>query len=235
MSAPPPPDDPLAPLEARLGHVFRDRALLVAAVTHLSYTAEHPDAGPGNQRLEYLGDAVLQILIGEALFDLYPDAREGVLSQRRSLLVNGPFLARLAVELGLDRCLRLGSSEENTGGRRRPAALADAFEALVGALYRDAGYDTTRRLVLALYGPLPARLAAVEEAGNPKGRLQELIQPLHGNGAIRYEVVRTEGADHARDYEVAVFVQDIEYGRGRGSSKKLAEEAAARAALTRLG
>ena len=226
--------DPLAQLEARLGHVFRDRTLLAAAVTHLSYAAEHPEAGPGNQRLEFLGDAVLQILIGEALFELYPDEREGVLSQRRSLLVNGPFLAGLAVELGLDRCLRLGTSEENAGGRRRPAALADAFEALVGALYRDSGFDTTRRLVLACYGPLPARLAAIGDAGNPKGRLQELVQPLHGNGAIRYEVVRIEGADHARDYEVAVFVQDRECGRGRGSSKKLAEEAAARAALAQL-
>ena len=226
--------DALTQLEQRIGHAFRDRSLLVQAVTHLSYAAEHPQDGESNQRLEFLGDAVLQILIGEALFDLFPKEREGVLSKRRALLVNGTILAQLAREIYLDRCLRLGASEESTGGRTRVSSLGDAFEALIGALYRDSDIDRARRIVLELYGPLGARLATVEEAENPKGRLQELVQPLHGNNAVRYEVVHISGEDHARDYEVAVFIVDRELGRGRGPSKKVAEESAARAALTTL-
>lgn len=226
--------DLLAQLEERIGYTFRDRQLLLAALTHLSYAAEHPEAGESNQRLEFLGDAVLQILIGEALFDLFPQEREGVLSKRRALLVNGAFLAQLAREIALDRVLRLGVSEETTGGRHRVSSLGDAFEAMVGAIYRDSDLDCVRRVVLRLYGPLADRLAMVEDLENPKGRLQELIQPRHGNNAVRYEVLAATGDDHAREYEVAVYVLDRRRGTGRGTSKKLAEEAAARAALAEL-
>jgi ribonuclease III len=226
--------DPLVQLEQRIGHTFRNRDLLVSAVTHLSYVAEHPHAGESNQRLEFLGDAVLQILVAEALFDLFPLEREGVLSKRRAALVNGTILARLAREIELDRCLRLGASEESSGGRTRPSSLGDAFEALVGAIYRDSDIDRVRRVVFELYGPLSERLASVEDAENPKGRLQELVQPLHGNNAVRYDVIAAKGEDHAREYEVAVYVVDQLRGTGRGTSKKLAEEAAARAALTAL-
>jgi len=227
-------EDPLAQLEARIAHRFRDRALLERAVTHPSYLPEHPGASDSNQRLEFLGDAVLQLILTESLFDLYPGDREGNLSKRRAALANGVFLARLAREIGLDACLRLGASEESTGGRERPAALEDAFEALLGAVYLDSDIDTVRRLVHDLYGPLGDRLAAVEDVENPKGRLQELIQPVHGNSALRYEVIDMQGQDHARDYEVAVYVLDRQLGAGRGPSKKLAEEAAARAALRRM-
>jgi ribonuclease-3 len=225
--------DALAQLEERLGHRFRDRVLLERAVTHLSFLQEHPEAGESNQRLEFLGDAVLQILIAEALYDLFPD-REGLLSKRRALLVNGTFLAELAREIGLDDCLRLGASEETTGGRERASSLGDAFEAVIGAVYLDSDLDQARRAVRRIYGDLPARLEPMEHADNPKGRLQELVQPVHGNQALRYEVTRTEGEDHARSYEVAVFLLDRQVGTGRGSSKKLAEEAAAREALSRL-
>jgi ribonuclease-3 len=223
--------DALTALQERIGHTFRDRALLVTAVTHLSYVAEHPTSGESNQRLEFLGDAVLQILIGEALFDLYPHEREGALSKRRASLVNGTILAQLAREIELDRCLRLGASEESTGGRSRASSLGDAFEALVGAIYRDSDIDRVRRVVFELYGPLEQRLASVEDIENPKGRLQELVQPRHGNNAVRYEVLAAIGEDHAREYEVAVYIVDRLSGTGRGTSKKLAEEAAARAAL----
>lgn len=226
--------DPLTQLEQRIGHTFRNRALLVTAVTHLSYVAEHPGTGESNQRLEFLGDAVLQILIAEALFDLFPTEREGVLSKRRALLVNGTFLALLAREIQLDACLRLGASEESTGGRTRPSSLGDAFEALVGAVYRDSDIDRVRRVVMDLYGPLGDRLATVEDAENPKGRLQEFVQPKHGNQAVRYEVTAMFGEDHAREYEVAAYVLERVRGIGRGTSKKLAEEAAARAALAAL-
>ncbi len=226
--------DPLTQLEARIGHTFRDQSLLKQAVTHLSYLADHPSAGESNQRLEFLGDAVLQILIAEELFTLFPLEREGVLSKRRALLVNGAFLAQLAREIALDECLRLGASEESTGGRTRTSSLGDAMEALVGAIYLDSDIDKARRVIRDLYGPLSDRLATVEEAENPKGRLQELVQPRHGNHALRYEVVHIEGEDHAREYEVAVYVLDQLAGTGRGPSKKFAEEAAARAALAAL-
>ncbi len=226
--------DPLAQLEVRIDHVFRDRSLLERAVTHPSLLPDRPDVAESNQRLEFLGDAVLQLVLTEALFTLYPGDREGVLSKRRAALANGVFLAALAREIGLDAALRLGASEEATGGRTRAAALEDALEALVGALYLDTDLATARRVVLGLYGPLPDRLAGVEDVENPKGRLQELIQPLHGNNALRYEVVRIEGEDHAREYEVAVRLLDRTLGEGRGPSKKTAEEAAARAALVAM-
>ena len=224
---------PLDRLQARLAYTFRVPALLERAVTHPSWLQDHPGDAESNQRLEFLGDAVLQLLLTEALFQLFPDDREGLLSQRRASLTKGAFLASLAREIGLDACLRLGGSEEFGGGRTRASALEDAFEALVGALYLDSDLPAVRRVVLGLYGPLPGRLA-LETADNPKGRLQELVQPRHGNDALRYEVMRTEGADHAREFEVAVFLLSRLLGTGRGTSKKLAEEAAAHAALETL-
>ena len=225
--------DSLAPLQARLGYTFRDPALLRRALTHTSFLQGDPTA-ESNQRLEFLGDAVVQLVLTDALYRLFPTDREGLLSKRRAALANGPFLARLAREIELDACLRLGASEESTGGRARSAAIEDAFEALVGAVYVDSDFPTVSRVVLGLYGPLPDRLAKVENEENPKGRLQELVQPIHGNNALRYDVVRIDGEDHAREYAVSVFLHDRPLGSGRGSSKKLAEESAARAALTAL-
>jgi ribonuclease III len=222
--------DALDELQDRIGHRFSDRTLLEDAVTHLSYVQDHPRA-ESNQRLEFLGDAVLQILLAEELFHRFPGEREGFLSRRRALLVNGIILAQLALEIGLERCLRLGSSEESTGGRQRPSSLGDAFEAMVGAIYLDSDLTQARFIVLSIYGDLERRLAPLEEAENPKGRLQELVQPVHGNGALRYEVIRIEGQDHARDFEVAVYLGSRMLGVGRGPSKKVAEEAAAREAL----
>lgn len=226
-------NEALSQLQARIGYAFRDPTLLVCAVTHPSFLQENPTA-ESNQRLEFLGDAVLQLVLTEALFQLFPADREGLLSKRRAALANGTFLARLARESSLDACLRLGTSEESTGGRARAAASEDAFEALLGAIYLDSDLATARRILLSLYGPLPTRLATVEDVENPKGRLQELIQPLHGNHALRYEITAIAGVDHAREYEVAVFLHDRLLGTGRGTSKKLAEESAARIALKTL-
>lgn len=220
-------------LQQRLGYAFQHRALLERAVTHPSWLQDHPGDTESYQRLEFLGDAVLQLVLTEALFQLFPAEREGALSQRRASLTKGAFLALLARELGLEGCLRLGGSEESAGGRHRAAALEDAFEAVLGAIYLDSDLPTARRVILALYGPLPDRLAA-EVTDNPKGRLQELIQPRHGNDALRYEVTHVEGADHARAYQVAVYLHATQLGTGRGTSKKLAEEAAAHAALETL-
>ncbi|HZL44895.1 MAG TPA: ribonuclease III [Opitutaceae bacterium] len=221
-------------LQRCLGYTFREPALLLRALTHPSYLQDHPEARPGNQRLEFLGDSVLQLALSEALFQLFPEEREGPLSQRRSALAKGRFLSLLAGELTLDTALRLGQSEEQTGGRQRASILEDALEAVVGAIYLDSDFATARRAVLGWYGPLPDRLAALLGEDNPKGRLQELLQPVHGNRALRYETVHTEGAPHEREYEVNVYLNDTLLGAGRGNSKKLAEEAAARAALPAL-
>ncbi len=226
--------DALSTLETRIGHPFRQRALLERAITHPSYLQDHPDVAESNQRLEFLGDAVLQLVLTETLFGLFPQDREGLLSRRRATLANGAFLARLAREIGLDAVIRLSQSEESTGGRARAAALEDALEALVGAVYLDSDLATARTVVLGLYGPLSERLAGSEHFDNPKGRLQEIVQPVHGNNALRYEVTHILGEDHAREYEVAVHLLDRLLGTGRGSSKKNAEEAAARAALIAL-
>lgn len=221
----------LATLEARLGYVFQDPSLLERALLHLSYVAEHPLVGESNQRLEFLGDAVLQIFTAEELFRLFPAEREGVLTTRRAVLVNRAFLAQLAREVGLPALLRLGQSEEAGGGRNRTSNLGDAFEALIGALYLDSDIITTRGVLRTIYGDLNARLDGLEDSANPKGRLQEIVQPKHGNTALRYDVILATGEDHAREYEVAVYLLDEKLGTGRGSSKKQAEEAAARAAL----
>jgi ribonuclease-3 len=220
-------------LESRVGHVFRDRSLLERALTHPSLLPVLRGA-ESNQRLEFLGDAVLQLLLSEALYAEFPSEREGVLSRRRAILANGTTLALLARELGLDQALRLGPSEESSGGRQRTSALGDAFEALLGAVYLDAGLEAARAVVRAAYGPLPERLAALGDEKTPKSRLQELVQPRHGNDALTYQVVATEGEDHRRTFEVSVSLLGREIGRGRGSSKKAAEEAAAEAGLREM-
>jgi ribonuclease-3 len=224
----------LPALQKRLGYEFRRPELLTEALTHSSYLQDHPDAGPHNQRLEFLGDSVLQFILTDALYRQFPGEREGALSRRRALLAKGECLARLACDLGLEAGLRLGRSEEEAGGRSRASILEDAFEAVVGAVYLDSDLETVRRRVLAWYGPLEQRLAVPEDAENPKGRLQELVQPEHGNTALTYEVSGTTGPRHARVYHVEVFLNDAKIGAGSGSSKKLAEEAAARVALAFL-
>jgi len=227
-------DTPLERLQQRLSHRFGDQALLERALTHPSFLQDHPEQAESNQRLEFLGDAVLQLALTQALFSLYPGEREGVLSKRRSALSKGVFLTRMARELGLAECLRMGTGEESSGGRNRPAALEDAFEALIGALFLDTDYATTSRLVLSLYGPLADLLDGVEDRENPKGRLQELIQPLHGNEALRYQLIQTTGEDHARQFESGVWLLNRRIGTGSGPSKRTAEEAAARMALQLL-
>ena len=223
-------DNILRDLEKRLGHRFADRALLEESLTHPSHAQVEP--GPSNQRLEFLGDAVLQLVVSTALFKEFPDEREGVLSRRRSVLTKGAFLVKVALELGIDRALRLSPAEEAAGGRTRASTLEDAFEAVVGALYMDAGLRETRTHLLRWYGPLDARLEGNEQRENPKGRLQELVQPVHGNDALRYELHRTKGAPHERSFDVHLHFLGQKIAEGHGSSKKEAEENAARAALS---
>ncbi len=225
----------LTALQTRLGYEFRNPALLLEALTHASFTTENPADGAHNQRLEFLGDAVLHFILTDALFrSSTPAEREGVLSRRRAILSKGGFLTQLARDLQFDAGLRLSKGEEETGGRTRASSLEDALEALVGAIYLDSDLPTAQRVVLAWYGSLPDRLALADDAENPKGRLQELVQPEHGNVALKYELLTTTGPRHAREFEVAVILHEETLGTGKGPSKKVAEEAAARAGLAVL-
>jgi ribonuclease-3 len=224
----------LTALQKRLGYTFRNPALLTEALRHASFLQDRPDAGAHNQRLEFLGDSVLHFILTDALFRQFTEEREGVLSRRRAGLTKGEFLSQLARDLGIEAGLRLGQSEEDAGGRGRASILEDALEAIIGALYLDSDFATVQAVVTKWYGSLPERLALTEGKENPKGQLQEMIQPAHGNGALRYDVVNATGPKHAREYEVAVFLNDKQLGTGKGSSKKAAEEEAARAALVTL-
>lgn len=223
--------DVLTRLQQRIAHTFGDPHLLECALTHPSYLHDHPGVAESNQRLEFLGDAVLQLALTEVLFDLFPGDREGSLSKYRSMLSKGKFLSDLAREIGLPAAMRMSASEEASGGRNRDSALEDAFEALIGAIYIDSNLAVARRVVLGLLGALPERLASMTPVENPKGRLQERVQPAHGNNAVRYVVTHASGDDHAREYEATVHINETPMGRGRGTSKKAAEEAAALEAL----
>ena len=224
--------DVLLQLQSRLGYTFRDPALLARALTHPSLANELPGLKEANQRLEFLGDAVLQLVLSEEIFRLYPSEREGVLTNLRKKLVEGRFIAELARELSPDESLRVQPATPELA--RSQSALEDAFEALVAAIYLDAGYGPTRETVLRIYGDLAAHLEKTLPADNPKGRLQELVQPKHGNNALRYTVTKTTGVAHQRAYQVTVHLLDRPLGSGAGPSKKDAEEAAALEALKAL-
>jgi len=239
----------LRPLQRRIGYSFRNLGLLEQALTHPSSLNELPRRRAGNdrsnQRLEFLGDSVLQLIFSEALYRLYPEDREGALSTKRFALVKGSTLSALAREIALYEHIRVGQSERtNTGptpkrdnGENRNTAslrdsiLEDAFEALIAAIYLDSDLATTREVVLRLYGDISQKLATAEPDTNPKGRLQEHVQPRYGNDALHYEVIATHGEAHAREFEVALNLHGERLATGRGSSKQRAEEAAAREAL----
>lgn len=228
-------------LVQRMGYAFTDPALLEAALTHPSWRNEHPDCPADNQRQEFLGDAVLGLVITEALLERMPQRREGQLTVLKSQLVRESCLAEQAEILGIGPALRLGRGEEFTGGRRRTSVLADAFEAVVGAVFADGGYAEAKRLVLHLFEDLlDDAVAAVEELGatptalsagvaNWKTAVQELLQQ-HGNPPPVYAVIGEDGPFHGRIFSVraATCVAETELiGNGQGPSKKLAEHAAA--------
>lgn len=224
-----------AALEAALGHEFRDRQLLLLALTHPSLAHE---AGVGhlqhhNQRLEFLGDSVLQLVLTSELYQKFPLHGEGPLTQARAHLVNRTSLAERGRQLKLGEFLILSRGEESTGGRVRSSTLADAFESLIGAVFIDAGFEVTRELVLELFNESMGGLVELPNLENPKGELQELLQATSPQ-APNYEQIATTGPDHDRQFESAVYHLGVELGRGIGRSKKLAESAAALAALQQL-
>lgn len=215
--------DPFDRLMRRLGHRFQTPALLREALTHRSYGNEFDGAAQDNERLEFLGDAVLDLLVSEALMARHPEADEGALSRMRASVVSEKSLARVARGLDLGSALRMGRGEQRTGGQDKDSILADAFEAVIAALYRELGLEGLRPL---LFERLAFPLDEATRADDPKSALQQRIQG-EGRGTPSYRLVRAEGPDHAKDFEVELLVAGEVVAKGRGRSKKQAERAAA--------
>ena len=220
-------------LQARIGYTFRDTALLRLALTHPSVSHGLGAASPTNQRLEFLGDAVLQLVLSGELYQAFPGFSEGPLTKARAKLVNRRSLADHSRELGLGAHLIVSRGEEDQGGRNRLSALADTFEAVLGAIFLDGGFDAARDFVCRHFEEALAGLSATPLLDNPKGELQELLQ-VSSPEAPRYHVVAASGPDHDRLFVCTVQHAGVELARGCGKSKKAAESEAAAVALRGL-
>jgi len=217
-------------LQSRLGYVFRNPDLLVLALTHPSVAHEQGAPVLTNQRLEFLGDAVLQLVLTRELYEKFPSFGEGPLTKARAKLVNRRTLAEHARRLGLGTCLILSRGEDLSGGRDRISALADGFEAVLGAIFLDGDFAAARDFILREFQGALGGLAGSPMLENPKGELQELLQAVSAE-APRYHVVSATGPDHDRVFECTVRHEGAELARGQGKSKKAAESEAALAAL----
>jgi ribonuclease III len=225
---------PAAELATRLGLRFDDLSLLEQALVHSSFINERPDlAAASNERLEFLGDAVISLVISEALFARHPDEHEGLLTTRRAAIVSARGLSRLATRIGLSGALVMGTGAERSGTRARGSVLAGVFEAVCGAIHLDQGLDVTRAWLLRVAAPeldAPAPASTLKPA---KSRLQEYCFARSGRPPL-YRVLSVEGPDHGRTYVVEVVVEGRPVGTGRGRNKRDAETEAATAALALL-
>ncbi len=222
----------LQTLQEKIGYTFSDLDLLRQAVTHPSHQPDAPESvRSNNQRLEFLGDSVLSLVLSEQLFRRFPDVREGQLSRYRSNLVRGPVLSDLARRLRIGDHLHLSRGEAETGGRDRDNLLEDALEALLGAIFIDGGFNAAKRVALRWYSDLETRLEEADRIDNPKGRLQEAIQAEHPGEGPEYLTLSAEGPSHQPSFEVEVSFRNRPLARGRGASKKEAESRAANSAL----
>ena len=221
------------PFQEQLGYSFKQPDLLELALTHPSVSHEKGKKLANNQRLEFLGDAVLQLVISAELYKQFPDRDEGALSKACARLVNREALAERAMEISLSTELVLSRGEEKNNGRERPSALADAFEALIGAIYLDGGFTQAKKFIRTRFKDVLAGADTGRHTGNPKGELQEILQ---GKNAVspEYRLLEMEGPDHDRSFICAVRHSGRELARGSGKSKKTAEMAAARAAIEAL-
>jgi ribonuclease III len=215
-------------LEQAIGHTFSDSSLLQTALTHRSHSSPH------NERLEFLGDSILNGVIARQLFDRFPDVPEGDLSRLRANLVRQDSLHQLALSLSLGKFLRLGEGELKSGGSQRPSILADALEALFGAIWLDAGYDAASAVIVRLYVNLLTAIVPGQPIKDAKTRLQEYLQgrrlPLP-----KYSLTATEGEAHAQQFRIACLIDSLKIQtEGKGASRRAAEQMAAERALERL-
>ena len=224
-------------LAIKLGYTFKDQELLKLALTHPSVAHEQNAAIQHNQRLEFLGDAVLQLALTRQLYEKFPDVGEGSLTKARAQMVNRQTLAEQGRQLCLGEHLVMSRGEELNHGRERPSAIADSFEALLGAIFLDGGFQAAEAFILTQFRSRFGELEVIPNLDNPKGELQEMLQ-AHSPEPVRYDLAAVTGPDHDRIFECAVYYRGAELGRGSGKSKKEAETKAALkalAALRRLG
>ena len=233
----------LSQVEERLGYRFHDRSLLEEALTHTSFAHEKQPINEKNapspaslshyERLEFLGDAVLDLAVGHLLLQQFPEASEGDLTQFRASLVNENSLAELALDLGLDQAILLGKGEDSTGGRKKPSILSSCLEAVVAAIFLDSNYETTARLAEGFFQDRIERLKESETIQDSKTRFQEMIQ-ARLKVAPSYRVIQERGPDHDKEFQVVLLVQGQEWARAWGRSKKEAERKAAELAIKKL-
>lgn len=220
----------MEPIESVIGYKFRNSLLLAEALSHPSLAYETQKPQLDNQRLEFLGDAVVQMVLTRDLFDRFPEGEEGLLTKMRARMVSGPSLARIARLIPLGPYLLMGRGEDASGGRTRDSSLCDAFEALAGAIYLDGGLEPATQFILRFSAELLDDLDSAPCDFNPKGELQEILQTV-SNVAPTYSILSQEGPDHAKRFVAAVTWEGRMLAQGEGASKKLAEMEAARAAL----
>ena len=215
---------------------FKDRTLLLNALTHRSYLHEHPESGEHNERLEFLGDALLNFLSGEYLYQRYPEKGEDELTRRRSALVDEQQLANFALEVGLSVKIRLGKGAMREGGCQNPKLLSSAFEALIAAYYLDKNCDieAVRAVIEPLFDSVPENIVVSRSNVDSKNRFQEWVQKNITPSPPKYVTEQVGGSCHAPEFVAKVLVGEEVYGKGRGRNKKDAEKAAAEDALARL-
>jgi ribonuclease III len=221
-------------LENRLGYSFMDGNVLLEALTHRSFYHENPGKADGyNERLEFLGDSVLGFIIVEYLFSMDHNLTESIMAKTKSYIVKEAVLSEVASSISLGQYLRLGKGEEHTGGRTKKSLLADAFEALLGAVYVDGGYDAAKKIVLSLFSGKIHPIIDSGEFHDSKTELQEKTQLLFSS-IPEYRIIKQEGEEHRKVFTVEVYISGDKYGSGVGKSKKEAETRAAKEALARL-
>jgi ribonuclease-3 len=217
-------------LESVISYTFRDRSHLIEALTHGSLGYENQRSQADNQRLEFLGDAVIQLILSEMLYHQYPQADEGLLTKVRAQLVSTKALAQIARKIKLGGYLLMGRGEETSGGRERDSTLADALESLAGAIFIDGGMAAAQEVARKLFSQSLAELGNSPVEQNPKGQLQEMLQAISPKSP-NYSILEESGPDHAKSFVAQVAWNGMELGRGLGRSKKEAEVEAARSAL----
>ncbi len=220
--------DHIKPLETVLQYDFKNKQLLIEALTHKSYKQPY-----NNERLEFLGDAVLDLIVGEYLFQKFRDFDEGKLSKLRASLVNEDGFTKLANHINLGEFIFLSNAEENNGGRSKPSLLSNAFEAIMGAIYLEAGLEKVREISIGLLEVVHPDVSLDTLFKDYKTTLQELTQ-AHFGVTPEYKLVGSSGPDHKKEFEVAVTVENKEYGRSIGKSKKAAQQEAAQIAIKKL-
>ncbi len=228
-------DESITTLESTLGYRFKNKDLLNEAMSHPSLCIQFQDTNiKNNQRLEFLGDAVLSLILAEEVFILHPHEREGFLTQARSALAKRATLVTVARKLSLGEYLRMSDADRRVGNHTRETALEDALEAIVGAIYLDSDLGTARKCVLGWYGELASIIGQTLVSHNPKGRLQELLYRDGHNVSIDYRLVEIQGPEHGKKFITELWINEVFHGRGSGSSKKESEENAAVEALEKI-